>query len=98
MTCFACPVCEYEGLEVKPYQVWPPPDDVVLRPPYEDQLGAPSYEVCSSCGYEFGFDDNPGTCAPTSFDEYRTESEAAGKPWFDKKLAGQLGSSPESPS
>jgi hypothetical protein len=93
---YECPVCQYEGLEVKPYQVWPPPDDVDLRPPYEDQLGAPSYEVCSSCGYEFGFDDNPGWDEFTSFDQYRAKWESKGRPWFNKRVAEPPGRLPES--
>jgi hypothetical protein len=82
---YECPVCRYAYLEVKPYKLWPPPDGVDLKPPYVDQLGAASYEVCSSCGFEFGFDDNPGWGAPTSFDEYRAKWESKGRPWFDKR-------------
>jgi rubredoxin len=95
---YECPVCRYAYLEVKPYQVWPPPDGVDLRPPYVDQLGAASYEVCSSCGFEFGFDDNPGWGAPTSFDEYRVKWESEGRPWFNKRIAEPLRRWPERPS
>jgi hypothetical protein len=56
-----------------------------LSPPYEDLLGRASYEVCSQCGFEFGFDDNPGTGKPMSFEQYRAEWEADGSPWFDKR-------------
>jgi hypothetical protein len=80
---YSCPVCEYSGLTSRPYESWPPAPGVVLRPPYEDQLGAPSYEVCPRCGFEFGNDDNPGTAAPSSFEQYRVEWEAEGCPWFD---------------
>jgi transcription elongation factor Elf1 len=79
---FVCPVCGEASLSVQPYEVWPPPGDVVLRPPYEDQLGRPSYEVCGICGFEFGNDDNPGTAPPQSFDEYRAEWESRGRPAF----------------
>lgn len=75
---YECPVCGYRGLQQKPYALWPPPPDVELAPPYEDVLGAPSYEVCPRCGFEFGNDDNPGTAAPVSFEEYRREWEADG--------------------
>lgn len=68
---FDCPVCAHAGLEVRPYEVWPPPADMDLPPPYEDLLGRVSYEVCPRCGFEFGNDDNPGTGSPTPFDEYR---------------------------
>jgi len=52
-------------------------------PPYEGSLGRASYEVCPSCGFEFGNDDNPGTAAPISFEEYRLEWESRGAPRFD---------------
>ncbi|TDO33213.1 hypothetical protein EV643_13311 [Kribbella sp. VKM Ac-2527] len=61
----------------------PPPNGVALAPRYEDVLGEPSYEVCRNCGFEFGNDDNPGTAAPVSFEEYRGEWEAEGRPRFD---------------
>lgn len=79
---YTCPVCEYAGLEVKPYEQWPPPAGTPMSPPYENALGRPSYEVCPRCGFEFGNDDNPGTAAPQSFEEYRREWEADGCPWF----------------
>lgn len=68
---------------MKPYETWPPPTGVVLTPPYEVQLGRPSYEVCPNCGFEFGNDDNPGTAAPSSFEDYRAEWQADGAPRFD---------------
>ena len=77
---YECPVCKFVGLEVKPYAIWPPPDDLPITPPYEDWLGKPSYEVCPLCGFEFGNDDNPGTCEPISFADYRAEWEADGRP------------------
>lgn len=80
---YECPVCGFRGLTSKPYAVWPPPEDTPLRPPYEDILGLPSYEVCPRCGFEFGNDDNPGTAPPSSFEEYREEWIAEGRPWFD---------------
>jgi hypothetical protein len=79
---FRCPVCNYLGLEAKPYEIWPPPEGLVLRPPYEDQLGRPSYEVCIRCSFEFGFDDNPGTATGMSFEEYRRAWDATGRPWL----------------
>lgn len=81
---YQCPVCEYKGLTEKPYELWPPPPGMELSPPYEDLLGRPSYEVCPRCGFEFGNDDNPGTAAPTSFEEYREEWRADGEPWFSE--------------
>jgi hypothetical protein len=69
-------------LTVPPYESWPPPG-LALRPPYEDLLGMPSYEVCPNCGFEFGNDDNPGGSAtPSSFEEDRAEWVAQGEPRF----------------
>ncbi len=51
-------------------------------PPYEDWLGKASYQVCPSCGFEFGNDDNPGTAPPSTFDEYRREWDEEGRPRF----------------
>lgn len=79
---YECPVCEYAGLSVKPYAVWPPPLGAHIEPPYEHALGRPSYEVCMRCGFEFGNDDNPGTAAPSSFEQYREEWLDDGAPWF----------------
>lgn len=83
---FQCPVCQFDGLEVAPYENWPPPKETEISPPYEDFLGRPSYEVCPRCGFEFGNDDNPGTAPGVSFETYRAEWIASGRPWFDPKL------------
>jgi len=47
-----CPVCGYDKLEGIPY----------------DEYGYPMYEICSCCGFEFGFDDES---EGMSFEEYR---------------------------
>ncbi|MCM0675162.1 hypothetical protein NCC78_10735 [Micromonospora phytophila] len=84
---YDCPACGYHGIG-KPYEHWPPPAGVELTPPYEDLLGMPSYEVCERCGFEFGFDDNPGGEAqPESFEQYRQEWVADGRPWLDGRSA-----------
>lgn len=76
-------MCRFPGLDVKPYRLWPPPEGIEISPPYEKQLGTPSYEVCRRCGFEFGNDDNPGGGAPgESFDDYRQAWEAAGRAAF----------------
>ena len=75
-------MCGEAELTVPPYATWPPPPGVALTPPYEDQLGRPSYEVCPNCGFELGNDDNPGTASPVSFDEYLAEWKARGSPRF----------------
>jgi hypothetical protein len=81
---YACPVCGCESLEDKPYELWPPPDRVDLQPPYEVQLGAASHDRCARCGFEFGWHDNSESSGRTSFDDYRTEWEAKGSPWFSE--------------
>jgi rubredoxin len=83
---YQCPVCCMSLLESKPYDTWPPPVDLAIRPPYQDYLGRPSYEVCPRCGFEFGNDDDPGTAPGVSFEQYRVEWEAQGRPWFDKSV------------
>lgn len=80
---FICPVCEAETLHFPPYATWPPKPELRISPPYEDFLGRPSYEVCPSCGYEFGNDDNPGTSDGVSFEEYRADWERRGRPTLD---------------
>ena len=61
---------------------------MVLTPAYDDVLGRPSYEVCPCCGFEFGNDDNPGTAAPVSFEQYRLQWEAEGRRRFDDSADG----------
>ena len=78
-----CPVCGWNGLHGKPYQRWPGlpvPEDAA--PPYADHFGAASYEVCESCGFEFGFDDQPGAGEGVSFEEFRAAWIAGGCSWW----------------
>ena len=83
---FTCPVCGSAELASPPYAIWPPPTGVTITPPYEDFLGAPSYEVCPNCGFEFGFDDNPGAnVRADSFNVYRRSWEQSGAVRFSKK-------------
>ena len=78
-----CPVCFAQALTVPPYETWPLASDLLLvEPPYEDALGRPPYEVCPSCGFEFGNDDNPVTAPTTPFAEYRREWINDGRPLF----------------
>jgi len=49
---YICPVCEFDGLKEEPFS--------------EDN--EPSYEVCPSCGFEFGFD---SANDPAAFAEFR---------------------------
>ncbi|PRX41429.1 hypothetical protein CLV97_10638 [Planifilum fimeticola] len=59
-----CPVCGYDGLEAPPY----------------DAKGNPSHEICSCCGFEFGYDDQS---QGDSFSDYRKKWLAEGAKWFD---------------
>jgi hypothetical protein len=55
-------------------------------PPYASHLGFPSYEVCSCCGFEYGFDDEPGASGTSSsFEDYRAEWLASGAEWFSRR-------------
>jgi len=80
---FICPCCGYAGLTVRPYAEL---DDLTalqgLTPPYSRFLGAPSYDVCDCCGFEFGNDDEPGTGNAVSFERYRSDWQEEGCPWF----------------
>ena len=40
---YVCPVCNYDGLDQKPY----------------NDRGYGSYEICLCCGFQFGVDDFP---------------------------------------
>lgn len=64
MAGFICPVCGFDGL---------------LEPDH-DESGSPSYEICMSCGFEFGFDDDS---EGVSFQDYRKQWLANGATWFD---------------
>lgn len=59
-----CPVCGFPGL---------------LEPAYNAD-GAPSYEICPCCGFEFGFDD---LSEGVSHADYREKWIAEGAQWFD---------------
>jgi rubredoxin len=84
MAAWTCPVCGYPSLTSMAYaQLGNPPFPEFGTPPYAPRLGMPSYEVCACCGYEFGFDDEPGTGPGTSFREYLREWLANGANWFD---------------
>lgn len=63
---YTCPICGYKGLNELPY----------------DEFGEPSYEICPSCGFEYGFDD---LSEGISFEEYRKKWILEGSKWFWKK-------------
>ena len=60
---YQCPVCAYDSLD---------------EPPRSARTGGGSYEICRSCGFQFGVtDDDRGI----SYDDWRTEWINAGMPW-----------------
>ncbi|WP_028402360.1 hypothetical protein [Ectobacillus panaciterrae] len=64
---YICPVCGYDGLEE----------------PLYDEDGDPSYEICSCCGFEYGFDDLD---QEYSFEQYRRKWIEQGASWFSDYL------------
>ncbi len=65
---YVCPVCGYPGLE---------------EPPRSERTGAGSYEICPSCGFQFGVtDDDEGH----SYDEWRRRWIQRGMPWDSEPL------------
>ena len=61
---FICPVCGNPNLAEPPYSAG----------------GAPSYEICLCCGFEFGFDDESNGLTHQA---YRKKWIADGANWFD---------------
>lgn len=63
---YICPVCGYAGLSEPAY----------------DEYGCASFEICSCCGFEYGFDDES---EGVSFEEYRENWINDGASWFSVK-------------
>jgi hypothetical protein len=64
---FTCPVCGYPDLDEPPY----------------DKYGCSSFDICPSCGTEFGLDDKHATLTPTAMhDLLRRQWAASGYPWM----------------
>jgi hypothetical protein len=60
---FVCPVCGFDGL---------------AEPPRSPRTGGGSFEICPSCGFEFGVtDDDLGV----SYDDWRRGWIERGMPW-----------------
>lgn len=62
---FVCPVCG-----------WPH-----LTEPVRDERGIPSYEICPSCGYQFGIDDRE---FGLDYDIWRDAWIRSGRPWWSE--------------
>lgn len=60
---YICPVCGFPALE---------------RCPHPSEGGA-SDEICPSCGFQFGYDDDD---LGIPFEQWREEWRAKGMPWF----------------
>lgn len=60
-----CPVCGFSEL---------------LEPPYDNEGGSPSYEICPCCGFEYGFHD---MSEGISFEQYRDNWIKSGGSWKD---------------
>lgn len=63
---FACRVC---GL-------------LATDPPWGDDGRTPSFEICSCCGVEFGYEDS----TPQGCRTYRAKWIASGNRWWDESL------------
>lgn len=81
-----CLVCGHKGFDQKLYADIPSDPIEELKnilPPYKKAWGMPSYDVCDCCGFEFGFDDDPGAGEPgVSFSEYLIDWYKSGAKWF----------------
>jgi hypothetical protein len=64
---YICPTCGYSNLE---------------RPAWNPDNGAPSYDICPSCGCEFGYDD----AKLKARENYREKWIRQGAPWFKPEL------------
>lgn len=84
---FYCPCCGYRGLSEPAYTEMPgPPFGDLGPPPYIGRFGLATFECCGCCGFEYGFDDDPGASArASSFGEYLAEFVASGCHWFSQK-------------
>ena len=64
---YTCPVCDYPNLSEPP----------------RSEFGGGSFEICPSCGFQFGVnDDDEGI----SYESWRRRWEAAGMPWSSVAL------------
>jgi hypothetical protein len=82
---YTCLVCSYPKLSEPPIS----------------ELGGGSYEICPSCGFQFGFDDEE---EGWSYEKWRKLWEKEGRPWRSKAIKQPkdwpptLGAAPAKPS
>jgi hypothetical protein len=72
---YQCPVCGYPDL---------------TEPPYTKESGA-SYDICPSCGFEFGYDDE---ARGVTFEEWRARWIAGGTKWSSRGISAPPGWDP----
>ena len=73
---YMCPVCGFDGLDEPPYS----------------PAGYGLFEICPSCGFQYGVsDDNNGI----SFHEWREDWIDQGMPWSSKGIPAPKGWNPE---
>ncbi len=70
---YGCPVCGYKGLDAPP----------------RDADGNASFDICPSCGTEFGYDDSTRGTA-----QLRMEWLRKGAPWWSKSVKMPKGWNP----
>lgn len=75
-TTYLCPVCGFPDLTEQPHNV----------------DGGGSDEICPSCGFQFGFDDDD---RGISFENWRLDWIARGMPWFSKGIPCPKGWDPK---
>lgn len=80
---FRCPCCGWPGLSERPFSQWPDRPPPEAAPPYSPAFGLASFEICACCGFQFGYDDDPGASGTaTSFEHYRARWRDGRCEWF----------------
>lgn len=81
-------MCGHHPLDGPPYENYLGIVPAGAKPPYIDTLGNPSCEVCSGCGFEYGYDDAGASANRMSFEEYREWWLAEGGEVFEPRPSG----------
>jgi len=79
---YSCPVCGYSGL---------------AAPPRSPVTGGASDEICPSCGFQFGFDDDGAHGEPerqSVYARWRSRWIQGGMKWFSRGIAPPNGWDP----